>query len=120
MRANTDAAVPSTGKQDEDTIAITNLFYTQYLSDTLGFMLGKFDNLESDFNEFASGRGTSQFLNANFVFTPVTLLEPYGTLGGAVIWAPNERVFAWSGLANTTDSSTTSGFGSRAATDSTT
>ena len=110
LPANTDLLAPLTSEIDEDVVALTNLFYTQFLSDSFGVLVGKLDNFESDFNEFASGRGQTQFQNANLVFSPATLLEPYATLGVVGIWVPNERSLVWGGLLNTVDSSTTSGF----------
>ena len=110
LPANTDAFAPITTEPDEDVVGLSNILYQQFLSETFGLMIGKFDNMEGDFNEFASGRGTSQFLNANFVFTPVTLLQPYSSLGVFAVWAPSDRILMWSGVYNTTDSSTDHGF----------
>lgn len=61
---------------------ITNLTYTQFLSDKFGLQFGKMDLFETgDPNEFAAGRGRTQFQNYNFVFGPPTLLVPASTLG---------------------------------------
>ncbi len=118
LPVNADAFFPITQPADEDIpITITTLSYTQFLAPTFGLMVGKFDTLDGDSNEFASGRGKTQFMNANFLFNAATALRmPYSTLGGGLIWMPipdgpgggitlSSLVFA------TTDSSTTSGFG---------
>jgi porin len=47
-------------------LAVTNLTYTQFLSEQFGLFLGKVDTFENgDLNEFASGRGRTQFQNYN-------------------------------------------------------
>ena len=72
LPVNTDALFPLTDTLDEDIpITVTDLNYTQFLSPYLGVFFGKLDTLDGDLNEFASGRGTSQFMNANFIFNPV-------------------------------------------------
>jgi porin len=112
LPVNTDALFPITSSLDEDIpITVTDLYYTQFLSETFGVFLGKFDTLGGDPNEFASGRGTSQFMNANFVFNSVTARStPYSTLGGGVVWMPTPYIAVSSSVYNTEDSSTTTGF----------
>jgi porin len=85
LPVNTDAFFPLTDSLDEDVaFAITDLKYTQFLSPNLAVLLGKADTLSGDPNEFASGRGTTQFMNANFLFNSVTALRmPYSTLAAA-------------------------------------
>ena len=74
-------------------------------------LAGKFQTLDGDANEFASGRGRSQFSNSAFVFSPTTMLTvPYSTLGFGVVVIPTENVVITSVLFNTADSSTTTGF----------
>lgn len=93
-------------------ITVTDLTYTQFLSEKFGVFVGKFDVLDGDPNEFASGRGTTQFLDANFVFNAVGVLAAplYSTLGFGVVWKPIEQVTVTSSIFNSKDSSTTSGF----------
>lgn len=112
LPVNTDGFFPLTSEIDESIpVTVTDLNYVQYLSTTFGLLLGKFTTLDGDPNEFASGRGTSQFLNANFIFSPTTALStPYSTLGGGAIWAPAKWVMLTSLIYTTDDSSTTSGF----------
>lgn len=112
LPVNADGFFPLTDELDDDIcIAITNLYYTQFLSEHIAIIIGKLDTLDGDLNEFASGRGTSQFMNANFLFNGVTALRlPYSTLGGAVLWIPNQTMQVKASLINTIDSSTTTGF----------
>jgi porin len=117
LPVNTDALFPLTAKLDQDVaITITDLNYTQFLSKHLGLFFGKIDTLDGDPNEFASGRGTSQFMNANFIFNPALALRlPYSTLGAGVIWMPippgtTGGITVTSTVLNTADSSNTTGF----------
>jgi len=115
---NTDAFFPLTSKLDADVpFTITDLNYTQFLSQHLGVFLGKLDTLDGDPNEFASGRGTSQFMNANFLFNLAMALRlPYSTLGAGIVWMPippgtnGVAITVSSTIMNTADSSTTTGF----------
>jgi porin len=92
-------------------IVLTDLTYYQFLSKEFGFFLGKFDTLDGDPNEFASGRGVRQFLNANFIFnSAIGLAAPYSTLGGGAVLIPNEHLTISGSIYETSDSSTTSGF----------
>jgi porin len=117
LPVNSDASFPLTSQLDEDIpITITDLNYTQFLSKHLGVTLGKMNTLDADPNEFASGRGTSQFLNANFIFNPTLALRlPYSTLAAGIVWMPipvgaDGGITISSSVLNTADSSTTSGF----------
>jgi porin len=77
---------------------------------------GKLDTLDGDPNEFASGRGVTQFMNANFIFNPALALRlPYSTLGAGIFWlpippGPKGGITVSSTIINTADSSTTTGF----------
>jgi len=112
MPANIDAFFPLKSPQDEDIpLTITNLNYTQFLGEQFGLTIGKFDTLDGDPNEFAGGRGVSQFMNANFLFhSPGALIVPYSTIGGGVIIIPNKQLLISSILVNSVDASTTTGF----------
>jgi porin len=118
LPVNSDAFFPLTSKLDQDVpFTITDLNYTQFLSQHLGVFFGKLDTLDADLSEFASGRGTSQFMNANFLFNPALALRlPYSTLGAGVLWMPvppgtNGIGFTVSSsVINTADSSTRTGF----------
>jgi porin len=117
LPVNTDFLFPVTDTLDEDiAITVTDLNYTQFLSPYLGVFFGKLDTLDGDPNEFASGRGTSQFMNANFIFNPAMALRlPYSTLGAGLIVmpippSPKGGITISSLVMNTQDASTTSGF----------
>lgn len=103
---------PLTDPADEDLlIAITELRYTQFFSKKFGVFAGKFIPLGGDVNEFAGGRGTTQFMSHPFLSASVTaLINPYSTLGGGVFAMPTERTVISSSLYSSNDSSTTSGF----------
>ena len=84
LPVNTDAFFPLTSPLEEDiAITITNLTYYQFLSEQFGVVVGKIDTLDADPNEFASGRGVNQFMNANLVIpsSPLIVLPAYSTLG---------------------------------------
>lgn len=112
LPVNTDGFFPLTDDLDENVpITVTNLAYYQFFCEQFGFMVGKFDTLDGDANEFASGRGKTQFLNSNLVFNPASLvLAPYSTLGAGVIIKPIDQITVSSLVFNTDDSSTSSGF----------
>jgi porin len=112
LPVNTTALFPVTNQPDEDVgVAITDLNYTQFFSERLAVVLGKLDTLDADPNEFASGRGKSQFMNANFIFNSALALRlPYSTLGAAVLWLPTKNVTVNASIVNTADSSTDTGF----------
>jgi len=114
LAANTDLFFPITSELDEEVaFAITELTYTQYLSPKFAIFVGKLNTLAGggDPNEFASGRGKTQFSNSNFVFHPVTALAvPYTTLGGGAIFAPSQHVQLSASVFNSADASETSGF----------
>jgi len=103
---------PLTDELDEDIlVALTELRYTQFLSPEFGVFLGKFTTLGGDFNEFAAGRGDTQFMSHGFLSASVTaLMNPYSTLGAGVMWMPTNRIAVTSSIYQSTDSSTTTGF----------
>lgn len=113
LPVNTDGFFPLGDSLDDNVgIALTNLTYYQFLSEQFGVVVGKIDTLDADPNEFASGRGVSQFMNANFVFptSPLVAMPVYSTLATGVLWLPVKGVTISSIVLNASDSSTTSGF----------
>jgi porin len=112
LPVNSTAFFPLTEKLDDTLpIALTDLTYYQFLSKQFGLFLGKFDVLDADPNEFASGRGNKQFMNANFIFNSITsVAAPYSTLGIGVVILPNDFISINSSVSATNDSSRTSGF----------
>lgn len=113
LPSNTDMYFPITSEDDDElAFALTELTYTQYLSSDFGVYLGRVNTLAGggDPNEFASGRGLTQFQNANLTFNPVSALVPYSTLGAGVVWLPSPNATFTAGVLNSADSSTGSGF----------
>ena len=110
---NMDGLVPLTRELDTDIpITVTSLNYTQFLSPHIGVLAGKIDTLDGDLNEFASGRGTSQFMNSNFIANGVFVVGlPYSTLAVGAVWLPTPKIDVGVTLGNSTDASTTTGFG---------
>jgi len=112
LPVNTQGFFPlSSPPNDDIPIALTELNYTQFLSEWFAVVVGKVQTLDGDPNEFASGRGRSQFMNSNFVFNAVLAQTiPYSTLGAGVVVIPHQNILITSMVMNSADSSTTSGF----------
>jgi porin len=55
-----------------------------------GGVVGKFDFSSADANEFAHGKGDTQFLNLAFNLNPVALMVPYSSLATGVIVLPTK------------------------------
>lgn len=90
---------------DEDFgLWITEFRFTQLLSTKAGVFVGKITTLGGDLNEFAGGRGDSQFLtfNGNSVSA---LFGPYSTLGVGAFYNPTPMVNLGTSLVASTDSS---------------
>ncbi len=96
---------------DSQELFLTNVLFTQFLSEEFGVFFGKLDTLDGDVNAFAHGRGKTQFMNAAFVATPIALRTVvYSTLGaGFVIVQEGKPIFTFTVL-NATDTATTAGF----------
>jgi len=93
VNGKTGALVPVNSNQlfplpTGDNVALPQLVYAQFLSHYAGAALGKFDTMSGDANEFAHGKGDTQFLNLAFNVNPALLLVPYSTLGGGAIILP--------------------------------
>ena len=91
-----------------DNLNVSAFNFTQFLSPYFGVTLGKYATITStsgDMNEFAHGKGDTQFMNLAFNFNPVIALTvPYSTLGaGAIILPtkdPNEAIVSLHGSAS--------------------
>jgi porin len=97
LPVNTSGMIPVV---DEHEFAVTDVLFTQFLSETFGVFIGKMDTLDGDQNAFASGRGKTQFMNTAFVFNPVAMRTvPYSTLGaGFVILRDKQPIFTFSAI----------------------
>ena len=105
------AVLPNLPTLNNEQVHLTNVIVTQALSERFVVFAGKLDTLDGDLNDFAHGRGRTQFLNSNFVFNPIAVQTvPYSTLGaGFSILRGADPIFSFS-LLNATDTTTTSGF----------
>ena len=91
---NTGALTPTNYSAMDDgyDLALTQLVYTQFLSEKAGFLIGKLDLFgEGDTNEFAGGRGWTQFSNWSLSYGTPTLAVPASTIGLGGIFLPNEN-----------------------------
>lgn len=109
LPANLAASLPV---PDSQNIYLTNVLFTQFLSESFGVYFGKLDTLDGDMNEFAHGRGKDQFLNTSLATNPALLrVAPYSTLGAGVVIIPAEDSIINIGVLNATDTARTSGLG---------
>lgn len=78
--------------------AITELTYTQFLSETFAVFAGRLNTFGGDANAFASGRGRTQFMNTAMVINPIAFRTiPYTALGGGfVILRDKQPLFTFS------------------------
>jgi len=97
----------------QDGVALPALNFAQFLSEYFGVVVGKLDTIANgDLNEFAHGKGGTQFMNLALNVNPVLLTTcPYSTLGAGMIILPtkdpkesmvNLSVLSSTGFANTT------------------
>ena len=91
---NTGALMPANSSQiypwpGVEQFAIPQVALIQFLSGYVGVVLGKFDTTSGDMNDFAHGKGDTQFLNLALNLNPVTVVStPYSTLGAGLIILP--------------------------------
>jgi porin len=89
------AALTPTNYTDFDEgygLAVTQLSYLQMLSTKFGLLAGKLDLFgNGDMNEFATGRGRTQFMNWSLNYGTSQLIVPASTLGVGMVILPNER-----------------------------
>jgi len=108
---NTDATHPTTSPMDEDVaLWLPVINYTQFLSEKFALGFGKYDTYDSA-NEFAGGRGRSQWWNQNLTM-PVSpaLIIPYSILGATALVMPNPNLTITGMVGTSTDVSDRSGF----------
>ena len=91
--------------------------FTQFLSPYFGLTIGKFatiTNTSGDMNEFAHGKGDTNFMNMAFNANPlVAFTVPYSTLGTGVIVLPTkdpQEAIVTLFVMSTNGQATTSGF----------
>lgn len=113
LPVNTYSNFPLTSPDPNDDVplAITELNYTQFLSEQFGVVIGKVTTQRTA-NEFAGGEGRSQFMNFELQHPAVyAQVAPYSTLAAGVVVMPSQNTRFTSILMNTSDASTTTGFG---------
>jgi porin len=70
---------------------VPQVSFMQFFSPYAGLVFGKLDTMSGDANEFAHGKGDTQFMNTALSINPVALLTvPYSTLGAGVIVLPTK------------------------------
>lgn len=75
-----------------DNFNLPQVAFTQFLSPSFGLFIGKLDASGGDANEFAHGKGDTQFMNLALNFTPVPLLtSPFSTLGAGLVLFPTKE-----------------------------
>jgi porin len=84
LPVNTNQIFPIPG---EENLLLPALNITQFLSEYAGVVVGKLATTAGgDMNEFAHGKGDTQFMNFALNLNPALLLTvPYSTLGAGVI-----------------------------------
>lgn len=98
-------------------VALPALNFAQFLSPYFGVMFGKFATMTAtsgDMNEFAHGKGDTQFMNLAFNINPTLLVTvPYSPLGAGMIVLPtkdpNEAIVSFL-VCQSDGDPTTSGF----------
>ncbi|MHC4133126.1 MAG: carbohydrate porin [Planctomycetota bacterium] len=72
---------------DYDGLALPQLVFTQFLSESFGILGGKIDTTDGDNTRFSGARGKDNFMNQNLVFNPVAIrAAPLSSLGGGLIF----------------------------------
>ncbi|HEY6280801.1 MAG TPA: carbohydrate porin, partial [Burkholderiales bacterium] len=114
MPVNTSQLFPEPGS---DNFNVSALNFAQFLSHYFGVTVGKYATItptSGDMNEFAHGKGDTQFMNAAFNFNPAILVTvPYSTLGAGAILLPTadpKQAIVTFFVLQTNGSSETSGF----------
>ncbi|WP_390889067.1 carbohydrate porin [Rhodopirellula halodulae] len=97
---------------ESEGLYLTNVLFTQFLSERFAVYAGKLDTLDGDTNAYASGRGITQFSNVAFIANPIVLRSvPYASLGCGFIVLGEEGDPAFNFLVmNPTDTADSDGF----------
>jgi porin len=100
VNGNTGSLMPVNSSQlypksNGDNLNVPALNFTQFLSPYFGVTLGKYATFSAtsggDMNEFAHGKGDTQFMNMAFNVNPlIALTVPYSTLGAGAIILPTK------------------------------
>jgi porin len=112
MPVNTDATYLTASKPDEDVgLWLPVINYTQFFSETFALGFGKYDTLDSP-NEFAGGRGRSQWWNQNLNMPAAgpAMTVPNVTTGAMALLMPDPNLTITGMVGTSTDTSNSSGF----------
>lgn len=105
------SAIQTTLPGRSNDLMLTNVLFTQFLSEEFAFSFGKLDTFDGDQNEFASGRGKTQFSNVAFVVNPALFRSvPYSTLGVTFTYLQEKQPIFNFTVMNSTYTAGTAGF----------
>jgi porin len=91
MPVNNSQLYPTPTIVHKNNLNVPNVSFMQFFSPYAGVVLGKLDTTSGDANEFAHGKGDTQFLNLAFNINPVAVVTvPYSTLGAGLIILPTK------------------------------
>ncbi len=94
-------------------VALPAWNYAQFLSHYAGVTFGKFQTMGGDMNEFAHGKGDTQFFNTGLNINPALLVVPYSTLGAGAIVLPTadpDQAIVTAMVLSATGKASTTGF----------
>ena len=96
LPANMSDIFPEPGEGGEQ-ITLPAVVFTQFLSESFAVYGGKLDNvMNADKNEFAHGKGDTQFMNMAFNLNPaLAMVAPQYTWGGGAIILPTQNPHEW-------------------------
>lgn len=96
---------------ESEQIYLTNVLFTQFLSESFGVYFGKLDTLDGDKNAYAHGRGIRQFSNTSLITNPALLrVVPFSTLGAGALFVLGPDSIVNVGILNATDTVKSTGF----------
>lgn len=91
MPVNNNQLYPTPSIVHKNNLNVPQVSFMQFFSPYAGVVLGKLDTASGDANEFAHGKGDTQFLNLAFNINPVAVVTaPYSTLGAGLIILPTK------------------------------
>jgi porin len=112
---NTNALFPNDIDHiNQDTIAITELVYTQFLAPQFGIFAGLINTTEGDANVLAgNASSSSQFMNSSFLLSMGELrTTPSSTLGAGLIFIPTDWLLGTFAIVDSEESAADNPFSS--------
>ena len=84
IAANTDGMFPL---PDYDGVALSQLVFTQFLSEQISVFFGKIDLTDGDNTRFSGARGKDNFMHQNFVLNPALMrAAPLSSMGAGLLF----------------------------------